>query len=262
MNMHTTGPAAHLGDDELLRLMDRDGDAGWLSAMHGHVQRCDRCARELDALSGDALFVRGWLEAAAFEADLPPAGLHAAARRDTGRGSHSPARTVSFWPESAWLRAAAVLLVMAAPVAALPELREWIATAVTGSAEPAAEGFRTMDAPAAAHEAPVIRFAPVGAAFSVAVDVPQAAGVLHVRQVAEGDEAVFEAIPAAGSPLPVPVVAESSLRLRNSAGTSASYSLLVPAGISRVDVSVGGVTVASISGAALRDGVEVPLRSR
>jgi anti-sigma factor RsiW len=248
MNGHTTEPAQHLGDEELLRLLDDEGDAAWRADSSDHLAVCSRCARELELLAADAALIRQHVDRAAFEDDLAPPALRRP-RRGTGRVPNAP-----------WLRAAAVLLLLAAPVAALPGLRAWIVDAVTGTTGDALPETRTMAAPAAANDAAVIRFVPLPGTFAVVVDAPQQEGTLHIRRSSAGVEAVLETAPAPGAAAVEPVIGETSLRLRNTAGSASSYTLVVPPGVRRVTVSVAGTTVADLGADALGSNRAVPLR--
>jgi hypothetical protein len=239
MNSMTTGPAPHLGDDELLRLIDEDGDALWRGEKEAHLTHCALCSTELAALRADQQLVRECIDAAAFEADLAP--RRAASTRFTRTG---------------WLRAAAVLLMIAAPVAALPGLRAWIADAVTGGEAPM-EG-RTMAAPEAAVESAIVRFVPAAGTFSVVVDAAQRDGVLHIRHVT-GPEAALETHSQGAASATEPVFAESRLRLHNAPSSADSYSLALPSSVTRVVVFIGGAQVAELGVAALRGGATVPL---
>jgi hypothetical protein len=261
MSTQTTGSAPHLTDEELLRLIDDEGDATWRTERDGHIAACSRCARELETLGADALVVREWVERAAFEAALPTrtADGRQAANATPGRGRAlrfvTPARASSH-RVSPWLRAAAVLALLAAPVAALPGVRAWLADAVTGGEAPA--DVRTMSAPSASPTAAVIRFVPEAGTFVVDLAAAQAAGVLQVGR-ATGAEVVLE---STVEPVEGPIVSASSLRIPNAAGDEGSYLLQVPAGVTRVTVRVAGSVVSVIDAAALNAGTAVPLRVR
>lgn len=243
----------HLDDDDLLRFIDNDGDDAWRAHQDRHLASCEACAGELEALSADAALFRLRLDEAAFDE---------AAAGDVVSIDRAPSRQRAAMPRTAWLRAAAILLMVAAPVAAFPGLRAWIADSVGGPSTPAAD-VRTMSAPAAMpDDVALIRFAPAAGLFAVVVDAAQQDGVLRVSQDAVAANAMFETQPVAGETPAEPVVAEGSLRLRNDAGATASYTLVLPAGTTRVTVTVGGVMVADLAGAALRDGADIPLRLR
>jgi hypothetical protein len=239
MKSMMTAPAPHLEDDELLRLIDEDGDAQWRAEKESHVAMCEQCANELQALRADQQLVHTWIDAAAFEADFTP-------RRSA---------TTRF-PRTAWLRAAAVLFMIGAPVAALPGLRALIADTVTSRGTPA--DVRTMSLPEVATEAAVIRFVPAAGTFTVALDAAQRDGVLRIRQ-APGEEAILEAQLQAGAPIPEPVFGESALRVRNVPESAHSYTLMLPSSVTRVIVTLGGAQVAELGAAVLREGITVPL---
>jgi hypothetical protein len=252
MNDTVTQPTPHLGDDELLRLIDDDGDAAWRAPRDQHLAGCPTCAHEIELLAGDAATVRSWLDRAAFE-DAPVRGAATgpAAQPAPARQRMPDPRSNPWRSGSPWLRAAAVILLIAAPVAALPGLRGWITDIVTGEAGDAT--VRTMSAPATAEHTAVIRFVPDVATFAVDIDVRQADGVLTIRGGA-GSEAVLTGVDDA-----LPVVSAAALRIHNDAGSQASYALELPATVSRVVVRIDGRVVADLDAQALSTGVDVPL---
>jgi hypothetical protein len=267
MNAYSSGSAPHLDDDALLRLIDDDGDDRWRADTQQHLASCILCTQQLESLAADGALIRDWLHQAAFEEQLPPARLErdAAAMGPRLVGGDRPVRTSGQVPRvhvnSAWLRAAAILLMIAAPVAAFPGLRAWISDAVTG-ADPAAE-VRTLAAPQdVATDQAVVRFTPQPGAFTVVVDAAQQAGVLHVSRTLTGDEAILEAAPQPGEAPAEPVFAETSLRLRNTTEAAASYNLVLPPLVTSVSITVAGSEIARLSGADLDAGTAVPLRRR
>jgi hypothetical protein len=243
MNTPTTNSSAHLADDQLLRLIDGDDDAQ-RSTWQAHVAACTRCAGEVEALRLDARLVSRWLERAAFEdaaaTDEPAGLLLAGTAAAAGTGSRTPAQPAVYaWHRTApWLRAAAVIALLATPVAAIPSLRQWLVQSLTDAGtEPAV----TTGVPASvrAPQPGIIRFTPAPGAFIVEIAVSQAAGELRVAR-ATGDEAVFQAAAPDGA---VPVVSAALLRIANRATDRTSYSLQVPASVSSVTVRVAGRSV-------------------
>ncbi|HSJ23966.1 MAG TPA: hypothetical protein VK929_04760 [Longimicrobiales bacterium] len=253
MNTQTTGPLPHLGEDELLRFIDNEGDDAWRAGRQRHLAACQACTRELDLLAADADLVRTWVDAAAFEADLPPA---AAGGRVPHRTGNERRRHVMASP---WLRAAAVLLLMAAPVVAVPALREWVVDSIIGDG--ATPGAATLAVPESAGEAAIIRFVPAAGPFIVSVDAAQEDGTLTLRVDADAGQAALETLPYPGGASVEPVISEGSLRLRNSPAAAASYTLTLPASVTRVVVTVDGVPVADLDTTALAGGVTLPLQS-
>jgi hypothetical protein len=281
MSIGTTSRDAHLADDELLRFIDREQDEQQ-AAWQDHVSDCEQCAREVELLRGDASVVHEWLTRAAFEegeAELEDAAFadhafddhHAGVapdrdealaasvhdnrvadieehrHRQRRRGTHAIAP---------WLRAAAVLALLATPLAALPSLRQWIVESVTelGGSESAPQAVPAVLS--GAPEMAAIRFVPAPGTFRVDFDAAQSEGVLRVER-AEGAEAVLRV----GGGVE-PVVSAASLRLRNGAGTTADYVLQVPASVERVVVQVADGAVVTMDAVRLRAGADVEVRRR
>lgn len=231
----------HLDDAELVRLLDREHSPDEQARWGAHVAACAHCAAGIDLLRADADVVRVWLERAAFETALPP---HAT-RHDRSRAHATP-----------WLRAAAVIALVALPVttiAAIPTLRAWVVATiaelrgsddVATTAQSAAEPVADVDR---------IRFVPATGNFTVQFDAAQAAGTLRivysVDASAELDRDGTEAI-----------VSESMLRLRNTAASARSYVLQVPHAVTSVTVRIGSRTIAVLEADALRTGTELPVR--
>jgi hypothetical protein len=259
---HSDSP--HLDDQELLRLVDQDGTPEWRTRRMDHLRECPRCARELESLSADADLLRLRLDQADFE--------DAAVERPAPVGStpprHSPlarlrprSQPVTRASQRQWLRAAAVILLVAAPVAAFPGIRAWITDAAAGPGQQPLAVPTTAGPDGETTDPAVLRFVPLPGSFAIHVDLPQEEGVLEVRQGSNQREAVVR-LPRHQAPdAPGPVVSEGALRIRNLAPDRGSYLVEVPAGVTEVVVTVAGVTVAELSSRQLRSGVALPLRS-
>jgi hypothetical protein len=267
MSLHMARPDAHLADDELLRFIDGEDDPlqpDWA----GHVSSCARCSEEVQLLRGHAGVVREWLDRAAFEDALPPrlhVGAADSARRDSTaprRDSTAPRRDSTAAPRRAryslapWLRAAAVLVLLASPVAAIPALRQWLVGTVTELRDtpdmvPAAMPQERSAAPGSS----AIRFVPVAGTFAVDLDAAQATGVLVIRH-GTGNEAVLQ---QTGTGEVEPVISATSLRVRNGSGSTASFQLQLPVTVSRVVVRVAGAHIRTVDAAALAAGVSIDL---
>lgn len=268
----------HLSDEDLIRHLDDEDDQDERAGWSRHMEACDDCARRFVALEDDSRTVTRWLERAAFEVphgtvseavdraavtDAPGAAPDRV--RDPGRPA-APGR--SAWrrtPASPWLRAAVIVLLMAAPAVAIPSVREWVVARV------ALLGPATPPAPAAAPAATgaaVIRFAAAPGEFVVRVE-PQAAGSSLALARVAGEEAVLASRRAEGadpsmSPAAppedvsaAPVVSAELLRLR-SASAPMRYRLGLPASTTDVIVHVDGKTI-HVTGAQLSQGVSLAL---
>jgi hypothetical protein len=258
MTAHTAGPAPHLGDGELLRLLDRADEDGQLAQWETHIAGCERCAREVALLRDDAGNVRDWLGRAAFEDDLPAVRPSvrrngAAVRRPVASDSWPPARSR---PALApWLRVAALLALLAAPLAAVPAVREWVAQALGATAGTPAATPESANPSAQTATGTPIHFAPAGPQLDIRIDAAQSRGELVVRR-GSGGEARFE---AAGAIAAGAVVSATGVTIRNVAGDRGSYLLEVPAHVNRVTVQVGSRRVV-LDAASIERGTSVPLR--
>jgi hypothetical protein len=253
MSLHVARQDAHLADDELLRFIDGEADPqqqGWAE----HVGSCVRCAQEVELLRGSAGVVREWLDRAAFEDSLPPR-QHPGAAGSTPR-RHAPAPRRTGQGIAPWLRAAAVLALLAAPVAAVPALRQWLVATVIelrGAADTTPTALPQQDPAVPGSSA--IRFVPVTGTFAVELDAAQATGVLVIRHGA-GNEAVLQ---QTGTGKVEPVISATSLRVRNGSGSTASYHLQLPVTVDRVVIRVAAGRTVTLDAAALAAGITVDL---
>jgi anti-sigma factor RsiW len=250
--------AAHLRADELLRLIDDDTSPLERSQFNSHLLACARCSEEAATLRDDAALFSTTLRTAAFEHELPgrPPFATIIAARDarTAAGVMPLRRRWSSVP--GWARAAAVLLIVAGPVAAVPAWRDWIVDALTGrgsvdqvpTARQVPEAATTASSP--------VTFVIDGPAFVVQFDAAQANGELRIRR-AQSAEASLVVENAATE---LPIYSENTLRIRNASTSAASYVLELPASVGTVTVRIGAVDVRVVDGARIATGVVVPLR--
>jgi hypothetical protein len=237
----------HLNDAQILLLIDHPPEPGSEGDdARRHADACDRCSAGLARMREDAALFTGWLDAAAFEAGIAPAATAPVIR------PRRPTR----WIPGGWLRAAAVLVAMAAPVVAMPSGRAWLAAKLGGDAgSPTAA---VQSAPAALTTPSVIRFEPTGGTLLLTLDAVQAAGSVAVRH-GTGIEAVLEITGDAGMG---PVVSGGGVRIRNDSGSRAGYTLLVPGSVRRVTVRIAEGAPVHLDEAALRAGATVSAAGR
>jgi anti-sigma factor RsiW len=238
----------HLDDAELVRLLDYEHAPDERARWEAHIEACARCAGAVDRLQADAAVVRVWLERAAFEQPAPrqPA-LHG------GTGARVRRRHAK-----QWLRAAAVLALVAMPVtaiAAIPTLRAWVVAAFGDLRRDEVADLAPGAATDAVSSADRIRFVPAAGNFTVQLDAEQAAGTLRV---AHGSDATA-LLDRAGTGA---VVSESTLRIRNTPDAALSYVLHVPVAVTSVTVRIGTRTIAVLDAGALRAGTDIPIRPR
>lgn len=225
--MGTTEAMAHLSDADLVRHLDLEGEAAERARREEHVRSCDECAARVRLLGVRSETIASWLE----RTDPPlPAGSAPeawAAGRAAPAGAER-ARTDALRP---WLRAAAIILLIAAPLAALQPVREWVVERMGLAEETAAPAMSAAEAA----DPSVIRFTPAPGLFTVRIAEPAAGAILAIGRTG-GEEAVLRG--ASGGE--APVVSEAALRLAGGASaTSRLYDLRVPAVVEEVRVIVG-----------------------
>lgn len=275
--MNTRRP--HLTDAELLQALDDTGSDPD-PRVRDHLDGCDRCARALDTLRDESRLIHDWLHTADFEErDRPlgvPRGLtstrgapsaalamppdhtrvalptsgplrtppHRSDRSRTGRSAASPrSAPAPLRTTPPWLKAAAILVLLAAPLAAIPAVRAWVSGQLAAPQNEAAEAAPALDAPT------IVRFAPDAGLFTVRF-AAGATGSLTVDPL-EGDDAIFRAPAGADA-----VVAPSSLDVRT--GADAPLALGLPAGVESVRVRVGAGE-RMVTRTEIEAGVTIPL---
>ena len=253
----TANAAAHLRADELLRLIDRAADTAERTRWERHLGVCTRCAGEAALLRDDALLLRTSLLNANYEAALRPRPDFATIRAAHARRSHR--RIPLAWSATpAWLRAAAVLLVVAAPVAAVPSLRAWLLQniGITNVDEraPALTPAEHSDQPP--QTSSPVYFQPAAGTFMVQLDAVPVGGELRVSASPRSD-AMLVIENARGEQ---PVYSEATLRVRNSSASSATYLLQLPASVRTLEIRIGSAVVATIDAAGIAAGTTIPLR--
>jgi hypothetical protein len=154
-------------------------------------------------------------------------------------------RAQTAWRDRAWLRAAAVVLLLTAAVVVATPARAWIIAWVGRQWDRLSHGEQVspprrpaapVPAPAAPRQASAqVRFVPAGSELRVEVAHPQAAGALTLVP-ASGASAAAEVV---GGPSVELLVVPSGLRIRNAPGLSAEYRVEVPSAVRRVRVRVG-----------------------
>lgn len=198
--------------------------------MERHVARCGTCAARRRALVERSEAVRSalaeWSPTVSFVGAQNAAPLHAPSRR---------AGLVRLWRAPA-LRAAAVLLALAAVAATAQPVRKWVAARW--------EQLRTIVAPPSAPAPPEVRapgasevrFTPSGPVFTIEVAARQAAGRLTIDVA--GDS-IASALVSGGDGSEELVVLPERLRVVNPPTTIASYHVRLPRGVDEVQVQIG-----------------------
>ena len=230
----------HLADEHFVRLLDGQLEAAERPRVEGHAARCEACGARLRQLRRRSARLTGILLAS--DPQAPPAPAHApdelALRRTRRAGSAVPAARP-------WLRAAAaVALLLAAGLAASPRravVADWLRAQWARIAAPdARDAAPAMEAPTAAPEVAEsgarVQFTPQGAAFTLEVAAPQAAGAVEVRRAAGASATAEQTGGGAQAEL---LVLPAGVRIRNAPGATADYRVTVPASVRTVRVRVG-----------------------
>jgi hypothetical protein len=234
----------HVSDAELVQLTDGELAPDEQSRLSAHLEKCGQCsdalvqlrsdldaaARALDTVQLPAGFRWPQLYGAEGLATTTPGTderLHQSGRR--AREIPAPERRFSA------LRAAAVVLIVAAAAIGVGPLYAWLAESA---------GFRRIEEHADdIHEDVAfpgatgrLLFPAAAAEFSIDFNSTQTAGSVTVSYW-EGADASFEAFPSAG---PARTVAEGSLHLDNEPATRDSYIVQLPTTVRRVRIVVQG----------------------
>lgn len=225
--MKTTDTGPHLSDAELVRYLDEGAEAAESPRWQRHIDDCPRCDEALRTVRSESRLVSDWLERAAFEAESPTlprpaADPHPEPLADPLARPRRPLLTP-------WLRAAALFVLLAAPLAAFPGVRAWVSERVVGP--PPATVTGDDEANASTENPTVLRFVPAPGTFVVRFD-PDTEGVITIER-SEEPEAELRAEGGA----PEATVSTSVLRIRNPA--TARYRLRLPDATTGVSVMVG-----------------------
>ncbi len=161
--MSTAMRDRHLTDAELFRLLDTGDTEPARTELARHVEGCDRCAEALRSLESDSRLISRFLEDADFEDGGRP--REAGTERWRGARTEPVPRSPAVAARAArgdrlmgspWLKAAAILVLVAGPLAAFPDVRSWVAERVTGPVDTSP----TTTAAAEEEEPTVLRFTP------------------------------------------------------------------------------------------------------
>jgi hypothetical protein len=252
MDLATFPP--HLGESEILRLIDGDDEAGGLAEFQAHVGECAACADRVAAIRSDADRVRVALAEVRLPSGFPSAEqlMWRAQRASHGGARGAPGRGMQ-----GWRRAAAIVLILLLPVALVRPIRaavvEWVQrgwSMITGSEN-------TAPAPPPADEAPAvpggnfrIYFTPAEGVVELGISVRQQGGALRIETVA-GLEGSLEIVGGAGE---AALVTGRGLSIRNDAASRATYVMRVPEGVRTLRLRIGEEPAVALDRSALAGG--------
>ncbi|HEV2130285.1 MAG TPA: hypothetical protein VGR27_04255, partial [Longimicrobiaceae bacterium] len=222
-------------DAELVRLIDGEGEAEERARVLAHTATCAQCAERLEMIRhrGQRLseLLADWDAHTIPVPDSPlsPGDLESARAR---RRSPAPASL------PVWMRAAAGIVLLLGVGMTVSPLRAWVMEQWAEVAAQLAgrEMVEQPERPRVAAPGHLVSFLPEGDEFLLQVDAPQAEGVL---------ELLIEAVPRASAEISGGgaeenlLVLPEGLRIRNAAGSQASYRVTLPAELREVRVRIG-----------------------
>ena len=226
----------HLGDEELVQLLDGEAAEGERTAWFNHLGDCLPCSERMQELESASC----WLQenVAALDAGIGVDELTRARALSAARRARPLSAVRHPLRQPGWSRvAAAIALVVVAGLAVEP-VRAWVLD----------NAGRLMDrvdsAPASTavargsiSTAPIVSFATTEPLFRVELDQPQSAGELTIR-VAPVDAASAGMTEVAEESLSV---LPGGLLIENNAASVASYTIELPVStVRRVQVLAGG----------------------
>lgn len=233
--------ARHLSESEIVRHLDGEGDQAEDDRRQRHLRTCEACAERLRTAERESAAVTAWLERT--DTQYRP-GTVPEARRRVPAGQ-------------AWLKAAAVVLLVTAPLAALPPVRQWVAEQVGLGSDPVE---RQEPEPAQTLRL-ALRFTPAAGTFTVRLDKAVPGAQLTVER-SEGAEAILEGVEGVGREGSGPVITEDQLRLPSSPlAAPVRYRLRLPQTVRAVQLVVDG-RVTPIPGASIDQGATLSLGDR
>lgn len=223
----------HLDESALLRLIDGDGAAEELAALRTHLRSCDACTSRMDLLERRSVRVAAVLD----ELQLPADFRHPAPGSPFSTSTRAGARS-RLGSRTGWMRAAAVVVLLLAPLLAIRPLRaavnEWLSARWTEVAELVRGG--SAPAPPADDAGATLWFAPAGPELRVEFAARQTGGALIIR-ISPTDEGSLQVVNGTGGE--TPMISDRGIRILNTRHSVASYELGVPSGVRSVIVRVG-----------------------
>ena len=248
---------AHLGDRELLHLVDRDASSWEMDVWARHVLGCETCAGRLAERQQTAALLSGAIGRIQLPAGFPPASESMRAAR--ARRSHVPPVWASTGRRQVALRAAAAVLLLMIPLMLVTPLRAavvgWLRqgwselAGLVGGDESAAPAPVPAEAPALSPSY-AVSFAPTGPELVVTLAARQRAGVLAIAATTAREAS----LDVTGGGEESPIVTDAGLRIENASGSTASYRLTLPASVHRVELRVAGEPARELSAADIAGG--------
>lgn len=140
--MNVLSGSRHLGDDDLIRYMDHQLDREGQRLMGAHLRTCAACTARLEGFEKKAVLAREWLNL--LPAEMPDPGKRAVALAalDRARFRRRPVPVVS-----AWMKAAAAVVLLVSVGLATEPMRAFVARGVVmlGGSEPGPVASRLVE---------------------------------------------------------------------------------------------------------------------
>jgi hypothetical protein len=132
----------HLGDDDLIRYMDHQLDREGQRLMGAHLRLCDACTTRLEGFQQKSALAKEWLDL--LPAEMPDPGKRAIALAALDRARFRR-RTVPL--ASAWMKAAAAVVLLVSAGMATEPMRAFVARGVlrVGGNEPGSAAARLAE---------------------------------------------------------------------------------------------------------------------
>lgn len=245
----------HLPDGEIVRLLDGELSPAEREHAEAHAAACEACGARLRQLRARATRLAALLGESDWKVPAAEVPDELALRRARRAGAALRARP--------WMRAAAVVAlllgmgVVATPVRAW--VAEWVEEQWSRLFPPREEAAAPVALPSGGPRAGSrVQFTPAGETFTLELTAAQAGGAVEVRRAGTAlatAEQVGGATPAELLVLP------AGVRVQNSAASTASYRVTVPASVRIVRVRVGSAPPVVLDAARLAAGARVELRA-
>lgn len=223
----------HLDDGDLIRLLDGEGGVEEERVLRRHLSACSECKNGQNTLArlserfSTALF---GLEDATPSHPIPSPGSSRTRGKLTSPGT---------WGSHRSLRLAAISVLILGAVIAVTPARAWVVVgfealkSLISNAPPVGEPAQDPRS--------VVSFVPVGEEFSIEFEETQSGGTLSIVLDTASSAAARIIVSHVNDEL---VVLRAGLRIRNTATSSASYEVWLPASCERLLVRIGGRVVA------------------
>jgi anti-sigma factor RsiW len=232
----TQPTSRHPSDAVLLRQLDGALGEQVTGRLTAHLERCQACRRRSAALRAQSAAAAEYLRSLPDGADTA-AAARMRARTATRVAESRRARVGRQW--RGWAAAAATAGLVMLSLGVDP-LRAWVLARLgIGSAPTAAPaGARPVSLPPVivGSDGSVVSFPTASSTFELVVQEAQPSGEIRV-QVRAGDRVTAQMVGAGGESM---LVLPSGLQIENSAASTASYRISVPASVRVIVVRIGG----------------------